>query len=164
METANIGEEFSIEVPRPIQAPPAGRFYAIEIHAIEWYIPYHIRCGQRTHVLASLTTVSRVSREALISNCGDPDNVWWFVLHAHAECGDASGVALHTSGPHNRRVDYTDDLGHGKLFVGSEIFLQLLSHLYEDPVEISVRIDYTFTTVSCLDYAQALSAQLSSEV
>ena len=155
-------EEFAIRTPRPVQAPPAGRFYAIEIHSIEYFIPYHSKSSQSTEVLVSITTSPKEGREPFITHAGDPENIFWYEQRNYGDHTPSAGIPP-TQTQITNRIDCTDALGHGRLLVGDNIYVQVSSNTFvETEVIAGFKISYTYTTVGCLDYVQELTAQVTS--
>jgi len=157
---ANQPEEWSIRTPRPIQAPPAGRFYAIEIHSIEFKIEpaaYLMRLGPLTHLQASLTFAPRSGHDVFITGPGYPHNLWWY--DKYVDLAGPEGPAVITQGSHESKTFYTDDLGHGRLTAGDDIFLQVSTGgiAPEHHITYEFAIQYTFKTVSCTEYTQHLT-------
>jgi len=146
-------EEFILDVPRPLLAPPENRYHAIEIHSIEYYVSTPVE-SQAAVRYVSLTTSPRAGQTPFITHCGEPCNLWWFIEHIAA-----GGVYRRTRD--RNKASYTDDLGHGKLLIGEHIYLQLdtVGDL-DETIEVQFSIEYTETTVSCYEYAQELSGQL----
>ena len=154
-------EEFPIEVPRPLQAPPGGRYIGLELHAIEFYIPYHYHDGQSAQTLVSITTSPRNARTPFMTQAGDPENLFWYEQRTY---GDHVGGIIHPRQDQTtNRVDFTDASGHGRLLVGENIYVQLSSNVQvETEVTAGFKCYYTYTTLSCNEYVQELAANAST--
>jgi len=158
---SNAAQEWSIRSPRPIQAPPAGRFYAIEIHSVEFKLTPHeylIRAGQKVHVQVALTYAPRSGHDQFQTGPGYPHNLWFYDRTVNLE--DAGCVSTgFEQGSHMSKTRFTDDLGHGRLTCGDDIFLQVSTSGIAAPHVLTVEfaIQYTFKTVSCVEYTQHLT-------
>ena len=152
---ATSSTEWTIRTPRPLQAPPAGRFYGVEIHSIEFKHTSLIRAGQAPHLQVALTFAPRTGHDAFITGPGYPHNLWWF--DAQTDLGTIQGPAEYEQGSHNSKAKFTDDKGHGRLVTGDAIYLQLTTSLFAAAVAVEFAIQYTFTTVSCQEYTQQLT-------
>lgn len=157
---ANVDEEWTIQCPRPLYTPPAGRYYAIEIHSIEWYFILEEHDGQRLRSHLALTYSPRTGHDPFLTGPGDPENLFWANFLNNDDTGSALSAWRQDS--HRNRAVFTDDHGFGKLVVGPNIYMQIGTTHQETPTAIGLKIQYTFTTVSCSDYVEELAAQLTS--
>jgi len=147
--------EWEVLVPRPIQAPPAGRYYAIEVHSIEFYHTNLVRGGQHTDLKCALTFAPRSGHTVFLTQCGYPQNLWFY--QGGIDLDSVGGPAHHEQGSGIAKTHFTDDLGHGRLVTGEHIWLQLHASHFAVVVNVQFAIQYTFTTVSCTQYAQHLA-------
>ena len=155
-------EEFTIPCPRPLEAPPSGRYYAIELHALEYYIPYHFKATQSASVDISISKSARQGRTPFITHCGDPENIFWYEQATYGE-HVPPGVIPPTNEQADNHVQLTDNLGHGLLVVAENIFVQLSSNIrVETEVTAGFKLYYTFTTVSCSEYLEELASQIAT--
>jgi len=159
-EVANPDIEWTITVPRPLQAPTGGRYYAVEIHNIDFMHTNILRHGQFTDIFCALTTAPRVGHLRFLTGPGYPENIWWYKQGIDEDV--ASGQLLTEAGSFKNRTDFTDAHGHGKLVIGEHIYLQLHAAHIDAPVEVQFGISYTFTTVSCNEFAAELHSQIGA--
>ncbi|GAH00626.1 unnamed protein product [marine sediment metagenome] len=158
LEVIDTQQEFKVQVPRPLQAPPAGRYYAVELHSIEFYYKRNLRAGQAVVEDIALTFSPRLGKTPFLTHAGHRENLFWH----HYECIGVAGLEYFTSGSGDK-VDFTDNLGHGKLITGDNIWLQLSSTLmYDTLLSAGFSCQYTYTTVPCNEYVQALAEQLTT--
>ena len=159
---ANVDEEWVIKCPRPLYAPPAGKYYAVEIHAIEWLFIHEEHEGQRLRTFIALTYSPRLGKTPFLTGPGDPENLFWATWFNNDENGNAASGVKQDS--HRNRAIFTDDHGFGKLVVGDKVFLQVsqTENGGGSIMDVGLKISYTFTSVSCSDYVEELAAQLTS--
>ena len=167
----NTNEEFIIDVPRPSTSPPAGSYWAIEIHSIEFQIfsLWSIEAaGYNINEACSLGTASRAYNIALahfLSYCSDPDNLWYYsrdLLIGGTTLGHGSAVMGEDYRQKNRS-EYVDNQGHGKLLIGDKLYLQVSSagHSTGETLQVCFSVEYTWATVSCEEFVGELQSQLS---
>lgn len=155
----NVAEEWTVKTPRPIQAPPSGRFYAIEIHSIEFKIQpadFLMKAGQKTQTSVSLTFAPRTGHDIFTTGPGYPHNLWWYNRIINLEDPGCTSTGFE-QGSHTSKTVYTDDLGHGRITAGDDIFLQVATSQVANPISVEFAIQYTFSTVSCIEYTQHLT-------
>jgi len=159
-DVATENTEWTITVPRPIQAPAAGRYYAVEVHCIDFAHTNLIRPGQQTRLKVALTTAPRGGHQRFITGPGFPENIWWYA--GGIDTDQIAGPNHYDDGSHHNRTDFTDAHGHGKLVIGEQIYLQVEQAHFAVLVEVQFGISYTFTTVSCNEYAAELHSQIGA--
>lgn len=153
-QAGEADREFQIIVPRPIQAPPAGRYYAIEVHSIEFLHTNEVRQGQHTDLKVALTFAPRAGHAAFLTGPGYPHNIWYY--QGGIDLDALTGPAEHHQGSGYHKAKFTDDLGHGRLVTGEHIWCQVHAAHFAVPVQLQFAVQYTFTTVSCTQYAEHL--------
>ena len=156
----NASDEWSLDTPKPLYAPPAGRYYTIEVHSIEWYFLQEVRAGQKVSIALSLSYSSRQGKTPFCTQAGDPENLFWVQYVNDDDSGHGEGE--HVTNCHTNRAVLTDDHGFGKLVVGDHLYMQLATNQIAHTVPVGLKIQYTFTTVSCSDYVEELAAQLAN--
>lgn len=166
-------EEFTIICPRPLEPAPAGRWWAIEIHSIEYLIGAH-DVAHATHngeffIQWAMTTASRIGKAPFITSPGNPDNIWFNLMWIKREANTGTeAVYITEQTRHDNLATYTDDMGHGKLLIGDKIYLQVATGVpngygsFSDPSDIHLAIEYTWATVSCPEVVQELASQLQT--
>ena len=156
----NVNEEWTLALPRPARGLPAGRYNAIEIHSIEYIVGWHFRDEGPTTVNWSITTSPRTGNTPFITDCGDPSNLWFYKDTTWGPVEHGAFIEFQATRLKNI-ARFTDDMGHGKLVIGDQLFLQVgtanVSTVYPF---IHFAIEYTFTSVNCDEYAQNLTSQL----
>lgn len=158
LDAIDTPQEWKIIVPRPLRAPPAGRYYAVELHSVTYEYNHSSRSGINADL--SLTYSPRLGKTPFKTHAGHPENLWW--SHFHLETGGVATSEIRIGSTENKS-DFTDHLGHGKLITGENIWLQLGSTNYYDELLFGgFSLQYTFTTVPCSEYVQELVAQLTS--
>lgn len=160
LSVADTDQEWSIICPRPLQAPPAGRYYAIELHAIEYFIYRTAHEGQIALTEVCLTYSPRLGKTPFLTHAGDPENLFWHKTADDLQTG--GGPISWEQGTGICRAVYTDHKGYGKLITGQNIWVQCHSLFYDNPVTFGFSCAYTYTTVPCSEYVQELVAQLTS--
>ena len=158
--TKNVDEEWTLPCPRPLTAPPHGRYHAVEIHSIEYFSSADIQFEGQFYAHWSISTSPRLGQLPFVTNCGDPSNLWfsrdhWIMGTEH------SGQYLEENTRLKNIARYTDVFGHGKLIIGDNLFLQAHTVNLTAPAHIEFAFEYTWTSVSCDEYAQELQSQLS---
>ena len=161
LELANTPKEFAISVPYPLKSPPAGRYHAIELHSVTWNHSTLIRHGQAVHIAASLSYVPRLGCAPFVTGPGDPENIWWEDAICDLEAAN-NCPTIHIRNSATKKVELDDNLKHGKLITGQNIYLQLDTTGMAVPAYCNFTIAYTFTSVPCAEYVQELVAQLTS--
>lgn len=156
----NTAIEFKLDIPRPLTGLPPGRYYAIELHSIEYYVKFAYRNEAATCIHVSLSTSPRTGQLPFITNCGDPSNLWCFIEAFWGSTEHASSIeSVYTRDRNCAR--FTDDLGHGRLLIGDHLYLQIDSvNFSSELIEVQFAFEYTETSVNCAEYAQDLTAQL----
>jgi len=156
--TANTDEEWAIEIPRPLEAPPSGTYWAIEIHSIIARVNIEVALdASAKNQDWALTTTPRWGKVPFITECGDPENLWYRSI---LTCIPVLGGAFINQDRLHDKAAYTDNKGQGKLVIGDHIWLQVSSSDFAAATRIQIAIEYTFTTVSCGEYVQELVSQL----
>lgn len=155
---ASVGEgdrEWQILVPRPLQAPPAGSYYGVELHSLEFFHTNLVRGGQHTDLQCALTFAPRTGHTVFNTKCGYPQNLWYY--QGGIDLDSVTGPAHHQQSSGLCKTSFTDDLGHGRLITGEHIWLQLHAVHFAVPVEVQFAVQYSFTTITCTQFAQHLA-------
>lgn len=163
-EVTDVDEEWQIDVPRPIATPPAGTYWAVELRSLVFKIDPVIKPELITTSEWALTTSSRIGKLPFMTACGDPENIWWFnrELTQWPANGALTAASDTQQGRHTNHCVYTDHKGQGKLIIPDHIYLQVSTTNHTPTLEqISLTLEYSFTTVSCAEYVQELVGQLN---
>lgn len=161
--TTNTDEEWVIDVPHPIEGVGAGRFYAIEVHSIEGEVgiqfPDGTTGGERI-MQWCLTTSPRTGKLPFITGPGDPSNLWFRKIDYTHSPAESNQFLI--SNRLNNLARYTDNKGYGKLIIGDHLYLQCHTDFWTDAevTKVSMSIEWTGATVSCVEYAAELVSQL----
>lgn len=163
---STINWEFAVPLPRPLKTPPAGTYWAIELHSITWANNTNWREDALTAVAWCITTRKKLRTTPFLTYPGDDENLFftddlWIVgAGVHPECRQIQNQRTN-------HVKYTDDAGHGQLIIPETLYVQNQNHYWTqdeydniDPPWFSASLQYTFTTVSCSDFLQELASQL----
>lgn len=162
----NTDQEWWVDIPKPIQAPRPGLYWAIEIHQIEYKIdPSYVGITEavlyRTqHV--SLSTSPRTGKLPFITGPADPDNIWF--LHRHLHSPLLSLLSATDIVEHTRRKDlarYTDDKGYGKLLIGDHLYVQLSTASCASVTKLQFAIEFTWTQVGCQELLGVYQGRLN---
>jgi len=154
--------EFTLDVPRPLYAPPGGRYWALQIHNITATTNRYATRGNEATQYTSIGTVPRTGKTPFITGPGDPDNLWYRLETAYFEIADTYFTTLKES--NTDKTVYTDHLGHGKLLIGDHLYVQTTATgtLVTPPhfTTLAFSIAYTFVTVSASDMIGELASQV----
>jgi hypothetical protein len=135
------------------------------IHKMEYYTENTYPAAAGAVVEATeqwaMTTARRTGKTPFITGPSDCDNIWfnkkyWRIPTAALFSG------IHTT-EHTRLhniSEFIDESGKGKLIIGDKIFLQYSSTALASVPKIELSIEYTWTTVSCAQFVEELTAQL----
>lgn len=162
-------EEWAIDCPRP-EGTASGRYPAIEIHTIEYSLgPIFdpvIAAVAQTEIDWAITTSPRTGKVPFITDCGDPDNLWFHHEEWHSPTEVLSATTVHNEYTRLRnKAVYTDKTGHGKLLVGDHIYIQGSANrsgtaLAVKP-SIHLAIEFSWTTVGCSEVLGDLTSRLN---
>ena len=162
----DTNQEWWCDIPKPVQPPRPGLYWAIEIHQIEYkirpdYIPVTEAVTLREQNI-SLSTSPRTGKLPFVTGPSDPDNIWWF--HRHFQSPLLSLFSSIGSKEQTRRENlarFTDDKGYGKLLVGDHLFLQLNTVGSASVVIIEFAIEFTWTQVGCQELLGVYQGRLN---
>ena len=157
--------EFPITVPRPLKTPPAGTYWAIELHSITWANNWYWREDAFTGISWCITSAAKVGKTPFITFPGNPENIFfltdeWLVGENHHP------IARTQANQRMNHAKYTDDSGHGQLIIPETIYVQCRNIYWTqddtlpDAPWFSASLQYTFVTVSCSEFLQELASQL----
>ena len=160
-----IDWEWTVPVPRPLETPPSGTYWAIEIHSITAWRTRLWREDALAENYWGITSQAKSGKTPFVTWAGDPENIYY--SEDDVFTGAAVGVFWPTRNTQGTdTTHYTDDSGHGKIIIPENIYIQnrnvywTQTNEYPDPPVLSASIQYTFTTITCAEFLQEVVAQI----